>query len=170
MSQIPEANPATVQQAPPTIRQKAEKAALNRWKLETLTGLLGIQSLQKHAATKAADREAESRWAREKLWGSKEIADADQGSQADDVNTTILGDVTHPAPIIMNQPPASNPLLPVALAAMAAVGVPGLLGAGVIAGYLLSPKAPKVEPVEFNDETLRIGLGKIEDYVASEKD
>lgn len=146
-------------------KEKLGKAALNRWKLETLTGLLGYRALQHHQAESEKNQQAENQHVRKQAFGYEE-----QQPSGDDMGHTILGDVTHPTPIIMNQQPASSPLLPIALAALAAVGGTGLLGAGAVAGYLLAPKAAEVEPAEFNDETLRIGLGKIEDYVASEKE
>ena len=102
--------------------------------------------------------EAESAEVRRSLWGGGK----NNEEETDDMATTILGDVTHPTPIVINQPPQqSNPFLPIA-----AAGLLGLLGAGTGAAataYLLSQKAQPVAP-EFDDETLTIGLGRIENF------
>lgn len=132
-----------------------------RAKIQQLAELTAVQDLAATAAENQRNREAESAYVRKNLWG----ADVDSKSEEDMGNTTILGNVTHNvAPLPMTQPKQSSSLLPIIAAALVLAG--GGIGAAV-AAYMMSPK---IEAVEFNDETLRIGLGKIEDYVASEKE
>ncbi len=104
--------------------------------------------------------EAESAYARKHVWGDSSKASSEKAGN--EVNDTILGDyqVNYPAPIIV-QPPQKNPLLPLVLTAIAA------LAGGGIAGYLASGKRalPEREEVEFDDSTVELGLGRIEDYM-----
>lgn len=104
-----------------------------------------------------ANRKAESAWTRKALWNSDESETEEMGNQQ-----TILGDVTNPTPIVVtsSQSSALGPLL----AALLGAAIPG---AG-LAGYLLSQSpAPVVQPSN-PDETVEIGLGRIEDYLQPE--
>jgi hypothetical protein len=111
-----------------TIADKAKRAGLARWKLETLTGMIGIHSLLKHKQMSEANQEAENRWARKNVWGENVAA------EGDDMGDIILGDNVHPAPVIVTG--GGNEILKLLAVAGIAAGIP-LAG---IAGYLLSQK------------------------------
>lgn len=124
--------------APETIVDRAKRAGLSRWKLETLTGMIGIHSLVNHKRMSEANQEAENRWARKNVWG-QEMAASD-----DEMGDIILGDNIHPAPVIVQG--GGNDIIKMLAVAGMAAGIP-LAG---IAGYLLSQKPDPpaaVEPV-----------------------
>lgn len=112
--------------------------------------------MQATAEEQQRNQEAESRKVRKQLWDSEETVPSDE-----EMRQTILGDVTHPAPVIMPLQP-QNQWLPV-IAAAAIAGA---------AGYMLNkptvapepPPAAVTQPT-FDDSTVTIGLGKIEDYM-----
>lgn len=131
----------------------------NRSKIREWASVIAAQQLEDAAEDQRKNQEAESSWARRKLWGSAE-SEPGSGSteEGEDMRQTILGDITHPAPIII---PQQNNLGAVA-ATLATLALGGL------GGYLLNKsEAPKPEPVEqrFDDESLSVGLGRIEDYL-----
>ena len=126
---------------------------------------MGAKSVQHHAEMSRRNQEAENRCVRQQLWGNDGGAEGD-----DDMGDTILGDVTHPTPIVVAGGRQSSSLLPTVLAFAAGALIPG---AGV-AGYLLKDALikPEVTPApvqEFTDSTVSIGLGKIEDYVRTDE-
>ncbi len=146
----------------PTWKEQVQKIGCKRAMLELWTGVIGAKSVQHHAEMSRRNQEAENRCVRQQLWGNDGGAEGD-----DDMGNTILGDVTHPTPIVVagGQQPSSS-LLPTVLALAAGALIPG---AGV-AGYLLKDafNKPEVTPApvqEFTDSTVSIGLGKIEDYI-----
>lgn len=163
---------ATNQNRPETFPQKAERSALARWKLETLTGILGIESLQKQTEMSHANQEAENRWARERVWGQS--PDTNPTGPKDDGEATdndmqrghILGDVNHtyPAPVVYPpQPPQSN-ALPLVATVLGALGVPG----AAILGYALANRpaavpTPTPQPQQY--EQIELGLGRLEDFI-----
>ena len=145
----------------PTMLQKVHKAAINRWKLETLTGLIGIRSLQNHQRETERNIAAEGAAVRKQLWGSDETASAD-----DDMGNTILGDVQYPTPIVVSGNQSGPGLLTgLAIAALGAA-VPGAGLLGYVVSQVLKP-TPVVEQVPPNDDVpdFSVGLGKIEDYL-----
>ena len=92
---------------------------------------------------------------RKNVWGS----DAKAGE--DDMGTTILGDITHPAPIIMPPTPQSN--------IGTILGIIGTIAAAGMGGYMFAnsgtqPPAVEQQPPTFDDSTIQIGLGRLEDY------
>lgn len=107
------------------------------------------------------NREAESQYAREHLWGSPNSSGESMADE--DMRQTILGDVTHPAPVVIAPAQQSNTL-------QTAVMVAALAAATGMGGYMLANKdsdpAPPPRPVEFDDESVNIGLGRIEDYIS----
>jgi len=141
----------------PELIERAKKAGLARWKLETLTGLLGVKSLQHHQRESEKNQAAENRAARMTMWGSKEkFEDAeDMGGH------TILGDVTHPAPVIIAGQQQGSGLGKVLAGAALAAGLIGIPGAG-IAGFLLNQylqrPQPQVTPQPSEDNTVDLGL------------
>jgi hypothetical protein len=161
-------------QAQNPLIQQAMKAGLSRWKLESLTGLLGIKALQHHQAETEKNIAAEGRAVRRKLWESNEPDSAQSASSetGDDMKGgIILGDnVVHPPQVIMagGQQQQGSGLGKVLAGAALGASLLGVPGAG-IAGYLLSqmnqkpavtPSSP-ADPVE--TETVDLGLKKIED-------
>lgn len=158
------------QQTPEMMPQKVKRAALARWKIETLTGLLGVESLEKQAAMSHANQEAENRWAREKVWGrstdTNPIGPKDTGdATGDDMRGHILGDVNHtyPAPVVYPpQPVSQSNALPLVATALAAMGIPG----AAMLGYVLANK-PAAAPASNGPqqyEQIELGLGRIQDF------
>jgi hypothetical protein len=140
--------------------ERIEKAAVSRWKLETLTGLLGLRSLQSHQQQSELNQRAENEHVRRSVWGFEEKA-----AQGDDMQSqTILGDhhITHPTPIILNnQPSGQTGSLAKTLAILAAGAlIPGAGVGGYLASQLLKPKPETKAPA---DETLDLGLLRVED-------
>lgn len=142
--------------------EKVAKAGLNRWKLETLTGLLGFRALQNHQAETEKNIQAENQRVRKELWGYTEPA-----ATGDDMaNTTILGDVTHPTPIVVAGQQQSS-ILPTLAALAIGTMIPGAGIAGYMASQMLTRKPANVVPVASptTDESLDVGLGRFEDLI-----
>lgn len=137
-----------------------------RSKLSHLAALTAVEDLQAKAEESQKNNAAESAAVRRSLWG-EEVT----GKQSDDeMRTTILGDVTHPAPVVISQPQQPQSLLPMVALALAA-SMP-LTGAAGVIGYLLAnrtqqaaPLAPAAPTQDYRDSTVKIGLGRIEDLV-----
>jgi hypothetical protein len=132
-----------------------------RSKLSHLAALTAIEDLQAKAEESQRNNAAESAAVRRSLWG-EEVASKPTD---DEMRTTILGDVTHPAPVVISQPQQSL-ALPLALAAaFIAPPVMGAIAAGVT--YLaMKQSAPVVQ--DFEDGSVKLGLGRIEDYFKEE--
>ena len=136
------------------------KSAVSRWKLEALTGLLGVKALQAHQAESQKNMQAENHRIRKDLWGYQEP------KEGEDVNSqTILGDVTHPTPIIINGQQSSGALKTLAILAAGAL-IPGAGIAGYFASQLLKPTATETTAPE--DQTLDLGLLRFEDLEPKE--
>lgn len=56
----------------PDLINQARKAGLNRWKLETLTGLLGYRALRHHQTETEKNQRAENKAVRKQLWNADE--------------------------------------------------------------------------------------------------
>jgi hypothetical protein len=139
-----------------------------RSKLSHLAALTAMEDLQAKAAESQRNSEAESAAVRRSLWGEDVAKQPDE-----EMRTTILGDVTHPAPVVFApQQQAQSSLMPLAMMALAAA-LPATGAVGVV-GYLLANKATEqavVQPAEQTavqplgmDSTVKIGLGRIEDF------
>jgi hypothetical protein len=145
--------------------KKVGKAALSRWKLETLTGLLGMRSLQNHQAETEKNIRAENQCVRRKLWGE----DTEQtGDSEGDMGHTVLGDYHSPTPIVIGQQSSGSSLGKL----LAAVAIGTLIPTAGIGGFAISkllqspvPQSPTpaVQPKEFTDESLDIGLLRFDD-------
>jgi len=139
---------------------KVGKAALSRWKLEALTGLLGIRALQHHQSETEKNVQAENQRVRKELWGY------DEPPASDEMNQTILGDVTHPTPIVINGQQSSGvgKLLAGAAIGAAMLGIPAAGAIGYFASQMTAkPTEAPVEPVE--SETVNLGLLRIGDLL-----
>jgi len=122
-------------------------------RLKQWSGIMANQAIQDTHQEQMLNRKAESAWTRKALWDSDESETDEMGNQQ-----TILGDVTNPTPIVVSGSQSSS--LGPLLAALLGAAIPG---AGLV-GYLLSQSpAPIVQPAN-SDETVEIGLGRIEDY------
>jgi hypothetical protein len=131
-------------------------------KIQQLGALTAVQDLRAKAAENQRNSEAESAHVRRSVWDE----DVEKSTESDDMGHTILGDVTHPAPIVITQPsqPQSN-LLPIALAALAGLAIPTALAGGALAAYMLTKQpTTQQQPQTYQDETVSIGLGRIDDY------
>lgn len=141
------------------ILNKVAKAAVSRWKLEALTGLLGIRALQNHQAETEKNMQAENRRIRKDLWGYDEPA-----MDADMQNQTILGDVTHPTPIIINGQQSSG-----IGRTLAGLAIGALIPAAGVGGYLASQALkPAATVPAAEDKSLDIGLLRLEDLQRAE--
>lgn len=110
-----------------------------------------------------ANQEAENRKVRRDVWGSDlEVPmDDDMGDQ------TILGDVTHPTPIVIagNQSGGSDLLKGLAIAALGAA-IPGAAIAGYFVSQAMKDQSPIVAPNNPDGQNdFSVGLGKITDYL-----
>ena len=135
----------------------------SRNKIQLLGELTGVKHLQRMADELAKNSEAEAAHVRKSVWGSSE-----QQSD-DDMTTTILGDITHPPAVVVQQPQSNLwPIVAAGLAAMLPVAGLGAAGLGAAAMHFMTqPQAPVQQPgqpVDFLDESVRIGLGRWEDY------
>jgi hypothetical protein len=146
--------------------KKVGKAALSRWKLETLTGLLGMRSLQHHQAETEKNISAENQCVRKKLWGEESEQTADsEGS----MGHTVLGDYHSPQPIVISGQQSSGSGLGKLLAAVAigtlipTAGIGGFAISKLLQGPTRQSETPATEPKEFTDESLDIGLLRFED-------
>ena len=134
------------------------KAALSRWKLESLTGLLGIRALQNHQSETQKNMQAENQRIRKELWGY------DEPPSSDEMNQTILGDVNHPAPIVIAGQQSGSGVGKV----LAGLAIGALIPAAGVGGYLASQMlTPKTQPPAAQQpvetETVDLGLLRLED-------
>lgn len=158
-------SPVSPEQPPivsPQFKSEVEKIGLQRGKLETLTSLLGYQTLKAHQSETQKNREAESKWARQKVWG----ASPDQSGVEDVADNTILGDVNYPTPIVVNGNNSGGGIGQT----LATLALGSLLGGGgIVAGMLLNKTPDVIEKIETKipgdpSEKVSIGLGQFEDY------
>lgn len=122
--------------------------------LELWAGVIGTKAVEQQAEMSRRNQEAENRAVRRKLWKND---GSDQ--EGDDMGDTILGDVS----IVQPAAPQSRGLSPLLAAALGAA-LPGVGAAGFFANQILNPAdpAPIVEGV---DTSVKIGLGKLSDYL-----
>lgn len=150
--------------SPETPAQKTVKyldrlARLNLW-----TGILGLQHLKWNQGQHRKNREAEESHARKVAWGWKG-GDQGQAEEDEDMGHTILGDVTNPTPLVVQPKQASQ--WPLALGMAAATLFPT---AGALYAYMMSRQpTTEVNKPSFDDASVKIGLGRIEDYQTERK-
>lgn len=103
-----------------------EKHLVIKAKMEQLTGMLGLRSLQARQHQNELNDAAAGKALRQQLYNQQET-DSEESVQG----STILGDVHYPAPVIVQQPAsAAGGLLKAALIAAVSVAVPGAGVAG----------------------------------------
>ena len=130
----------------------------NQGKIAQLIQLKALGWMAGNEARQAKTDQAERNWYMKQMGEPR----GDEGSEADDeMGTTILGDINHPQPVVIQPPPPSN-LMPLALLALAtAIPITGAIGT---AGYVLANRErPETTQPGFDDSTVKIGLGRIED-------
>ena len=139
----------------------------NRARISNLAGVVGMNHLQAVASQHRKNMEAENRAARS-YWNGQSSPDQVAAPETEEVNDsmrdTMLGDVITPPPVVVNNPPPQNNQMGTVLAA--------LLGMLPLGGYLAleslkderQPPPAVVQPAEYDDTTVEIGLGQIEDY------
>lgn len=139
----------------------------NKGKIQQLAELEAVQDLRLKAAENRKNSEAEAAHVRKKVWGQE------SEPEGEDMGNTVLGDITHPAPVIVTG--GSNSQLGTILTAAALAAAVPTMGLAGLAGfaasqYLSSPVAEVVEqqPQQFEDQSVDIGLGKLEDYRLAE--
>lgn len=122
--------------------------------LELWAGVIGTKAVEQQAQMSRQNQEAENRAVRRKLWrndGSDE--------EGDEMGDTILGDISIVQPSAA-QSRGVSPLLAAALGTM----IPGVGAAGFFASQLLDKPDPP-PGVEFDDTSVQIELGKLEDFL-----
>lgn len=152
---------ATSSPISPDFRRQAEKIGIVRAKVEALTGMLGYKALETHQARTQRNLEAEDKAVRTKLWGNDGgPAEADQMG-----GNTILGDVTHPTPVIVTGQQSSG-----LAKTLAGIAIGALIPGAGVGGYLLSQLGNKTaSPVIEQGEHMDLGLGRIQDYLEQEE-
>ena len=171
---------ATSSETSHDVLTQARKAGLARWKLETLTGLLGIRSMTHHQSETEKNQRAENAAVRRKLWGSQ--GNEGGGSEGDMAGSTILGDVTHPAPVIIAGGQQSSGLAKT----LAGLAIGALIPTAGVGGFLASQLVDRVPALQQlqqppssttviqntpeQPERVDVGLGKIEDYLKATQD
>jgi hypothetical protein len=109
-----------------------------------------------------ANQEAENQATRKRVWGSDNSHAVKDGG---DMGNTILGDVT-PAPVVVAGQ-KGNGLGTLLAAAALGSGIP----LAAVAGYMLAQAQPEPMPIVApTDESVELGLGRIEDYVKGDDD
>lgn len=138
---------------------QAKKAALSRWKLETLTGLLAYKGASHHQREQQKNVEAENRRVRKELWG-----DDTPTAEGDDMGSTILGDhIVHQPPVIVTgqQQSGLGQLVGAALLGASLLGIPGAGVAAYLYGKSQQPAAQNTTIEKVED--VGLGLLKFED-------
>lgn len=128
-------------QSSETFSERVQRAALNRWKLETWTKMLGVRSLDRAQKMSERNQEAENRRIRQQLWGND--GGSDEGDEMG--GNTYLGDVTTPAPVIVAGG-GNNSLGPLLAAALGALGPAGAVGGFFLNQMLQQQPAAQVAP------------------------
>lgn len=150
----------------PATLERAEKMAVQKWGMERLTALTGLQFIRNHSKRQSRQLDAEAAAVQSKLLGGNQAASKADDQMGDHI---ILGDNTNPAPIIISHPQPQQQssglgqLLGAALAGASLLGIPG---AGVAAYLYGKSQAEPVRPdttIIERSEDLGLGLLKLED-------
>lgn len=136
--------PTSPETSPRTWKNRMEKYLDRRGRLELWTGLIGAKSLQRADDEQHRNREAESAYVRDKVWGQGK-----QSSGDDEMGDTILGDVTQTHQHY-HQPPTTGGLVKGLIGAgLLATGIGVPVGAWMVADALKQPaQAVVTQPAE----------------------
>jgi len=145
--------PASTEQLSREAKAKGVEFLHQQGKLRILNRLLGYRSLDSHRKRTDANLAAEDAAVRKAMYG-----DTGAAAASDDMGDTILGDVTTTH---HHQAPAASGIGKALMGAVIAAGLIGIPAAGLI-GYGVSQLRDRL-PAATDDNTLDIGLGRIED-------
>lgn len=138
-----------------------------RGKIQQLAELTAVQHMQAMSEDTKRNIQAESAHVRKTAWGDAGTQSTNTAEEDTTMGNTILGDINQPPAVVITQPaPAQSNLstaLALALAGLVPVGV-GAAGAGAAAAYLLSKPNEQVVAPEYEDTSVSIGLGRLEDF------
>ena len=117
-----------------------------------------MEQLRAIAAENLRNSEAEGAYVRRTVWGEEPGTNL---AENEEMGNTHLGDVNNPPAVVYPpQQQQANPLATLLLGALMA-------GGGGLAGYMLAkPQQQATAPAAnkgYDDETVTIGLGRIED-------
>lgn len=87
----------------------------------------------------------------------------------EEMGNTILGDVTHPTPIVVAGSGDSGLLKTLVGLAIGAMIPTAGVGGFLASQWLTQKPAPTVQQSEQNGETLELGLGKLSDFLQQKK-
>ena len=132
----------------------------NKLKLANLMGVSAAKYWDQMGKQQLRNQEAEGQYVRKNFWG-QEKADLEPDGD-EDVGHTVLGDITGSPPVIVTGQ-ASSPL-PAMLAGAAMILGPALAAAGTYLVLKDDGRAPPPVVSEFEDTTLRVEMGQVEDY------
>lgn len=130
-----------------------------RGRLNLWSGVLAHQALAHNVEEARKNSEAESAHVRRTQWGE---TGGDTTEGADVMGTTILGDVQTQPPVIVTGGGTAGSFLKTAAALLLGASVPTAFAAG----WLLNKPETVVEP----GDDIRLGLGKLEDYLRAPTD
>lgn len=160
---------ATSSETQQEILTLAQEMGLRRWNLEALSGVLGFKMLNDHRKRQDKNMTAEDAAVRRQLWGETSEAKATPGDEMGD--QIVMGNMTHPTPIVVNQQPQSSGLGKVLAGAALGASMLGVPAAGV-AGYLLSQAGDKtptaVSPTPTESFDVDLGLRRLKDLIGVE--
>lgn len=139
------------------------KFLANRGKTQQLAELTAVQNMRAMAAQNQRNSEAEAACVRRKVWDEQSQPNAEQ---SDTMGHTILGDITTPPTVVVTGQQSSVwPMAALVLASLLPLAGIGAAGVGAVAAYLLT-KQPTTQPdPNFEDSSVSIELGRLNDYM-----
>lgn len=140
--------------------QKVVNYLNRKGKLELWSGVLANRMIQDHQEEQKKNQSAESAFVRRQLWG-----ESAESQQAEDMaNQTILGDVTHPTPIVIAGQQSGSGIGKVLAGLAIGALIPAAGAGGYLASQLLTPKTqPPAAQQPVETETVDLGLLRLED-------
>lgn len=152
--------------------QKAASYLERKGRLKLWSGMMANQSLQAHMERQNKNQEAEDAFVRKTAWGQQ----SPPAAEPPDMGNTFLGDVTqtHPTPIVIAGAQQGSGLGKLLAGVALGTLIPAAGVGGFFASQLLQPKPPAAQPAgqptTMTDETVDIGLGRLEDLLPAGSD